>query len=163
MLIMDLLGTHAQLDEQERDVARILEEFGRKEYEESTDNTEDDFEDEVMQPIDWDTRTNRYKGKQYFKDIGVDISDGEEDMNNNGQHSKSSSSLSPVPASSPSNNSPIQGKTRSSRRKSDPSKPKQRDDISGDKNSLSLSERLVDIIKILKTQMDCRKSCLGIS
>jgi hypothetical protein len=50
MLIMDLLGTHAQLDEQERDVARILEEFGRKEYEESTDNTEDDFEDEVMQP-----------------------------------------------------------------------------------------------------------------
>ena len=95
-----------QLDEQ-RDIPRILDEFRRNEYEGSTaENTEDGFEDQVMQPIDWDTIANQY---------GVNLSDDEE-TNSNGRCS--SSSLSSVPASSPSaTNSPMQGETRSSRRK----------------------------------------------
>ena len=105
-----------QLDEQ-RDIPRILDEFRRNEYEGSTaENTEDGFEDQVMQPIDWDTIANKY---------GVNLSD-DEATTSNGRCS--SSSLSPVP---PSANSPMQGETQSSRRKGSSenrtsSKPRQR-------------------------------------
>src|ERR1700685_2194239 len=145
---MDPLNFDLQLDEQERDLPRILEEFRRNEYEGSTaENTEDGFEDQVMQPIDWDTIANQY---------GVNRSDDEE-TNINGQYS---SSLSSVPASSPSTNSEMRRETGSSRREDSSenrasSKPKQR---GGPVNSKSrrkvhprmTPKRLVDMLKILK-------------
>jgi uncharacterized protein DUF6589 len=147
---MDPLKIGMQLDEQERDLPGILEEVRRNEYEgSSAENTEDGFEDQVMQPIDWDTIANQYG----------DLSDDEE-MNSNGRCS--SSSLSPVPmaASSPSTNSPMQGETRSSRRKGGSenrisSKPKQRGRPVRSKSRrkahpLMTPERLVDILRILK-------------
>ena len=147
---MDPLKIDVHLDGQERDFPGILEEFRRNEYEGSAaENTEDDFEDQAMQPIDWDTIVNRY---------GVNLSDDEE-MNSNGRCSPSS--LSSVPASSPSTNSPMQRETRSSKHKDSsenktPSKPKQRGRPVGSKNRrkvhpLMTPERLVDIIKILKS------------
>jgi hypothetical protein len=147
---MDPVKIGMQLDEQERDLPRILEEFRRNEYEGSTaENTEDGFEDQVMQPIDWDTIANQY---------GVNLSDDEE-TNSNGRCS--SSSLSSVPASSPSaTNSPMQGETRSSRRKDGSenrtsSKPRQRGRPVHNKSRrkvhpLMTPERLVGILKILK-------------
>ena len=149
---MDSIMTGTQLDE-ERDLPGILEELRRNEYESTAENTEEDWEDEVMQPIDWDTIANQYEDRQYFKDIGVNISDDEE-MNSNGRRS---SSLSPIP-SSPSISSPIE--TRSLKRKagsenSTSPKPKKRGRPIGSKNGrkvhpLMTPERLVDIIKILK-------------
>ena len=49
---MDPLKIGVQLDEQERDLPGILEEFRRNEYEGSAaENTEDGFEGQVMQPL----------------------------------------------------------------------------------------------------------------
>src|SRR5467141_4755805 len=102
---LDLLNTGVQSDEQERDLAGILEEFRRKANESSTENTEDEIEDQVMQSMDWE-----YEAEQFFNDTTLpDISDDEDD----GRRS-SSSSLSPVPASSPPTNSPLQKETQSS-------------------------------------------------
>jgi hypothetical protein len=60
---MDSIMTGTQSGE-ERELSGILEELRRNEYESTAENTEEDFEDEVMQPIDWDTIANQYKDKQ---------------------------------------------------------------------------------------------------